>query len=96
MLLAVLAFHDNGNSLKEIVFPNSIISVDIEMMNYQKETIQTKLVFLGKKSNWFLSTSNRYRMNHYIVYCSLGSEILKSSVKLGYEVHPLSEYIQDQ
>lgn len=90
--------NNRDNYLKTIVFPKSIVSVDVEMLSYQKETIQTKMIFLGDKSKWFIDTSSRYRMsrtNHYLVYCALGSEILKSSVKLKFEVHPLSEYLQE-
>lgn len=90
--------NNRDNYLKTIVFPKSIVSVDVEMLSYQKETIQTKMIFLGDKSKWFVDTSSRYRMsrmNHYLVYCALGSEILKSSVKLKFEVHPLSEYLQE-
>lgn len=81
----------NNNSLKEIVFPKSIELVDTEMINYQ-----TNIVFLGDKAKWIFSSTSRKRLNNYIVYCSLGSEILKSSVKFGFEVHPISEYFDDK
>lgn len=81
----------NNNGLKEIVFPKSIELVDTEMINYQ-----TKIVFLGNKAKWIFSSISRKRLNGYVVYCSLGSEILKSSILFGFEVHPISEYFDDK
>ena len=80
-------------SINEIIFPESMSIVDVELFGTLIGVGKCKLVFLGNNTDW---EYDGYCFEKHIVYCAFGSKILQSSRRLGFEVHPISEYFDDK
>ena len=80
-------------SINEIIFPQSMSIVDVELFGTLIGVGKCKLVFLGNNTDW---EYDGYCFEKHIVYCAFGSKILQSSRRLGFEVHPISEYFDDK
>lgn len=78
--------------ISEIVIPKSVKQVNNKLLDcsFVANGKTIKLVFLGRETTLIKST---LRTSHIAIYCDVGSEILSEARRMGYEVHPLSEYI---